>query len=67
MATKHVVLLSKIIFNIPILSFLENCPGNSEPECKDNWKAKKCQKQKQKGKCGKGKVAKNCQKTCGKC
>jgi len=45
----------------------KNCPGNSEPECKDNWKAKKCQKQKKKGKCGKGKVAKNCQKTCGKC
>ena len=45
----------------------ENCPGNSDPECKDNWSDKKCQKMKNKGKCGKGKVAKNCQKTCGKC
>merc|ERR1712223_130624 len=45
----------------------ENCPGNSDPECKDNWSDKKCQKMKNKGKCGKDKVAKNCQKICGKC
>merc|ERR1712012_205349 len=37
------------------------------PACKDNWKAKKCQKRKNKGKCNKKKVKKNCQKTCEFC
>ena len=45
----------------------ENCPDHNLPECKDNWSTKKCEKRKNKGKCGKNKVAKNCQKTCGKC
>ena len=39
----------------------------TEAPCKDNWSEKKCQNRKKKGKCGKGKVAKNCQKTCEKC
>jgi len=39
----------------------------TEAPCKDNWSEKKCQNRKKKGKCNKGKVAKNCQKTCEKC
>ena len=41
--------------------------ATTEAPCKDNWSEKKCQNRKKKGKCGKGKVAKNCQKTCEKC
>ena len=37
------------------------------PACKDNWKTKKCQKRKNKGKCNKNWVAKNCQLTCELC
>ena len=35
--------------------------------CEDIWKTKKCQRRKNKGKCGKKRVKKNCQKTCGYC
>ena len=41
--------------------------GGSDTPCNDIWKAKKCQKKKNKGKCKKKKVAKNCKKTCEKC
>ena len=44
----------------------ETCPDNG-PVCKDIWSTKKCQKKKNKGKCGKKNVAKNCKETCEKC
>lgn len=37
------------------------------PPCEDKKKPKKCKKLKKKGKCGKKKVWKKCQKTCDKC
>lgn len=43
------------------------CLDPAGPACEDNWKTKKCQKKKNKGKCGKPKVAANCQLTCGLC
>ena len=41
--------------------------GGSDTPCDDIWKAKKCQRKKNKGKCNKKKVAKNCKLTCEKC
>ena len=35
--------------------------------CDDIWEAKKCEKMKKKGKCGKPKIDKKCRKTCGIC
>jgi len=43
------------------------CLEPSDSPCKDLWKAKKCLKKKNKGKCNKKKVAKNCKLTCEKC
>ena len=42
-------------------------PDFGGAECKDIWKTKKCIRRKNKGKCGKKKVKKNCQKTCEYC
>merc|ERR1712066_1033131 len=48
-------------------SACEYLDPNYEEVCEDNWKTKKCLKKKQKGKCDKNKVKKNCAKTCGHC
>ena len=38
-----------------------------DSDCEDNWRTKHCQRRKDKGKCNKRIVKKNCQKTCGFC
>ena len=52
-------------------AFCNDCqcldPDFGGATCEDIWSTKKCQRRKNKGKCGKPWVKKNCQKTCEYC
>ena len=53
-----------------LFELAEDCPAIPSPNCpacKDNWSTTKCEKQREKGKCNKKKVKKNCKLTCGHC
>jgi hypothetical protein len=50
-----------------ITDFCTACECLDPSACKDIWKTTNCQKKMDKGRCGRWKVKKNCQKTCGFC